>query len=573
MKNYRLHYVLLALVYMVAFPACAQDAKEKGNASQGVSVTPKPTVSVPEANTSDNNGNTALVRIDRFLVKGNTLLSPALIDQILNPFKGKARSYTDIQLALEALEGAYRTAGYSAVHVVTPEQEITAGTITFEVDETVIGKVIIKGNEHYDKKNIRNALPALIEGTTPNARVLSQNIRLANENPTRQIDVVLALGDEDNTVDAQVNIQDSSPHKFFVTMDNTGNYSTGKYRTGVGYQNNNMFNRDQALALNYITSNNHRSDVKQYSASYRIPIYSLGDSIDLSAAYSNTNTGTLDLGAVGSLGVTSQGDIFGAHYNHYLPRRGDFTSKVIFGFDSRLTIQNCAASNPALCATTGDVYLLPVTLTFGGTLTKPTTITDYSASVVRNLPGGGKGGQSYFDVIRQNAQDDYKALRLNGSVSGVLPKDWQYRVAGNAQYADALLASEQFALAGANAVRGFMERQFSNDRGYVVNFEMYTPELAQYFKLKEGSLRFLGFVDQGSGWNKIVNPSDTAKRATIGSVGIGLRYNSGKHLTVKLDVSKVSCASNDATCASNSSSIESSRTGDMRGQISVLATW
>ena len=557
--------ILLALVSMFVHPGWAEDVNSKSNIAPSQASQPTPDTPV-----ADTNGNTSKVRIDHFIVKGNTLLAPALIESLLEPFKGDERTYTDIQLALEALEGAYRNAGYSAVHVVTPEQEVTNGTITFQVLETVIGKVILKGNEHYDQKNIRNALPALKEGFTPNARVMSQNIQLANENPTRQIDVVLALGEQENTVDAQVNVQDTSPHKVFVTLDNTGSQSTGKYRVGVGYQNNNMFNRDEALTLNYITSPNHISDVTQVSASYRIPLYSKGDSIDLSAAYSNTNTGSLSVNA-GSLSVTSEGDMVGAHYNHYLARRGDYVSKFTYGLDYRLTIQNCIATSSAFCATTGDVALIPLTLAYNGTLTKPNYLSDYSISFVHNLTDGGKTGQNYFDVIRKDAPANYNLLHLNGSVSGALPKDWQYRVAANAQYGDALLPSEQFALAGANAVRGFVEREFSNDRGYVVNLEMYTPELAQYFKLKEGSLRLLGFFDNGYGWNNVVNSSDTPKRSMLGSVGAGIRYSSGKHLTVKLDVARVECNDKDGQTCTSSNVI--SRTGNTRGQISVVATW
>ena len=132
MKKNRLYYCLLALGYLVALPAVAQ------NLTQPTSTATPPAV--------DNNDNVSKVRIDNFVVKGNTLLNPALIVSLLEPFKGDDRTYTDIQLALEALEGAYRNAGYSAVHVVTPEQEITNGTITFQVLETVIGKVILKAS-------------------------------------------------------------------------------------------------------------------------------------------------------------------------------------------------------------------------------------------------------------------------------------------------------------------------------------------------------------------------------------------------------------------------------------------
>jgi len=578
--NVRLNYLLLALIGIVTIPAYAQEAIQLQTPAieshpkliEKKDVPPEP---IAEAQAEGYVELPIIVRIDRFVVKGNTLLPTSQIEHLLEPFKGKGRTFADIQYALEALEGAYRTAGYSAVHVVTPEQKITEGTITFEVIENVIARVVINGNQYYDKKNIRNALPGLVEGSTPGTRELSRNIQLANQNPTRQVDLVLAMGEEENTVDAKINVQDSSPHKFFLTLDNTGNQSTGMYRTGVGYQNNNLFNRDQALALNYITSPNHLADVRQYSASYRIPVYSLGDSIDLLAAHSSTNTGSLNLGSVGSMAVTSQGDTYGAHYNHNLARRGDYTSKFIFGFDSRLTLQNCAGSNAqatsAGCASIGDVDLLPFTLAYGGTLTKPAKVTDYSVSAVHNFPIEKKGNQSYFDAVSygRNLPDDYNILHLNGSVSGVLTKDWQYRLVGNVQYANALLASEQLSLAGANAVRGFIEHEFANDRGYFVNLELYTPELAQTFKLKDGSLRFLGFVDSGAGWNKITNPADTSKRTTLGSVGVGFRYNSGKHLTVKFDLAKVTCADNDGvTCDGGVN-----KTGDTHGQISVLGSW
>ena len=515
-----------------------------------------------------------LVRIDRFLVKGNTLLDPGLIERLLNPFKGNGRGFADIMAALEALEGAYRTAGYSAVHVVTPEQKITEGTITFEVIENLIVKVTLNGNRYYDKKNIRNALPGLVEGTTPSTRELSKNIQLANQNPTRQIDLVLAMGEEDNTLEAKVNVQDSSPHKFFVTLDNTGTQSTGRYRAGVGYQHNNLFNRDQALTLNYVTSPSHVKDVTQVSASYRIPLYLLGDSVDFLAAYSDTNAGTTNVAGAGAgssslLTFSGKGNVYGAHYNHYLPRKGDYTSRIIAGIDYRITNNNCLLANAA-CPATPDINLLPVTLTYGGTVSKQTYDTDYTASWIHNLPGGNKGGSGVFDVSRLGAPANYNILHVNGSVSGVLPKDWQYRVAGNAQYADALISSEKLGLAGANAVRGFMEREFSDDRGYIFNLELYTPELAPYLKMKEGSLRFLGFVDNAGGWNKPL-PGELGNHTTLASVGVGFRYSSGKNLAVKFDLAKVACGDTDGvTCTA--SNVES-RTGDMRGQISVLANW
>jgi len=555
-----------------AVPVFAQGAPDEGNLAHEVHLASAESAPAAAPQAADTNGNTALVRIERFQVKGNTLLDPVLIERLLEPFKGEARSYTDIQLALEALEGAYRSAGYSAVHVVLPEQEITGGTVDFHVIETVIGKVILSGNKYYDKNNIRNALPALLEGYTPSARDMSQNIRLANENPTRQIDVVLALGEEENTVDAQVNVQDSSPHKFFVTLDNTGSQSTGMYRTGVGYQHNNLFNRDQALTFNYSTSPDHVKDVTQVSVSYRLPIYALGDSVDLLAAYSDTNAGTTSVGGAGGplLSFSGKGNVYGVHYNHYLPRRGDYISKIIAGLDYRVTVNNCMLAG-TVCPGTPDINLLPLTLTYGGTLTKPTLVTDYSASIVHNFPGGSKGGSDVFNVVRAGAPADYNVLHLNGSLTGVLPQDWQYRAAGNAQYTgDALISSENFSLVGANAVRGFPEGEFRTNIGYVVNLELYAPELAPLLKIKDGSLRLLGFIDSASGWNKVL-AGELANRTSVSSVGIGFRYSYSKNITARFDLAKVACGDTDGKSCTATNIV--SRTGDTRGHLSVMASW
>lgn len=504
-----------------------------------------------------------LVRIDRFEIVGNTLLDKEAINEILEPFKGEKRSFTDIQRALEAIEGAYRSAGYSAVHVTTPEQDVTEGVVVFIVTESAIGKVTLHGNEYYDLENIRNALPALIENTIPNAHKLSENIRLANENPTRQIDVVLAMSDKEGRVDAKVNVKDSSPHKFFVTLDNTGNESTGMYRTGAGYQHNNLFNRDHAATFNYVTSPGHISSVTQLSASYRLPLYSLGDSIDLILAHSDTNAGTSPIVGGFLLTFSGKGNIYGVHYNHYFPRQGDYASKFIAGFDYRSYFNNCQINGQAICGAGGNnLTVHPISLTYSGTLTKPTYIADHSISFIRNFSGGPNGGSSDFSAARAaGARADYKLLRFNGSVLGALPADWQYRLAGSLQYThDALVTYENIGLVGANTVRGFIEREISNDKGIVLNLELYTPELAK--QAEDGSFKLLGFIDRAHGW-KVPLPGEVSSYDSLGSIGLGFRYAYGKSISARFDLAKVTGAGNSIN----------TRNGDHRGQISVIAYW
>jgi len=559
MRKYWLRHLLFALFGMVALPVLGQD---------GVGAA-RTNTSLPEASgiqEKTSGENSALVRIERFEITGNTLLDAALLERLLAPYKGDNRSYTDIQLALETLEGAYRNAGYSAVHVIIPEQEITGGTVTFKVVETVVDKVILKGSQYYDENNIRNALPALVEGSTPSALKLSENIRLANENPTRQIDVVLAMGDKENTVDAKVNVQDSSPRKVFVTLDNTGSSSTGMYRAGVGFQHNNLFNRDHAATFNYVTSPGHVNEVKQFSVSYRLPFYALGDSLDMIAARSDSNAGTSPVVGGFMLTFSGKGSVYGMHYNHYLPRSGDYTSRVVTGLDYRAYYNNCTLAGVA-CPGVPDLTLRPFSISYAGTQTKPSQITDFSASIVHNVSGGARGGAATFNLARAGAKAEYSLLRFNGSLAGALPQDWQYRLAGNFQFTyDALVSYESFGLAGANAVRGFTEREVSNDKGAVLNLELYTPELASQLHLEDSSFRLLGFVDRGRGW-KVTLPGEAMTWDSIGSAGVGFRYTRGKNVTLKFDLARVTGVGG-TLCG-----CVSTKVGNTRGELGLAANW
>ena len=200
--------------------------------------------------------------IVRFDVEGNTLLPQAQVRAIVAPFTGTGRVYGDIQKALEALERAYRAAGYGTVQVYAPEQELTSGVVRLQVTEGVIGKVAISGNKYFNDANIRASLPSLQEGKAPNLRKLSENIQLANGNPAKQVGVTLATSKEEGKIDANVAVTEENPQRFFLTADNTGTAATGRTREGVAYQNANLFNRDQTLTLAYTGSLDAPTGVK-----------------------------------------------------------------------------------------------------------------------------------------------------------------------------------------------------------------------------------------------------------------------------------------------------------------------
>lgn len=497
-------------------------------------------------------GQTERFDVDRFEVVGNTLLPVAEIDEVLRPFTGKQREYGDVQRALEALELRYRSAGYSAVLVSVPEQELGKGSVRLNVLESRIGRVVVEGNKWFSDANIRASLPALKEGVSPRAPDISANVQLANENPAKQADVVLRLAEKEGEVEARVGVVDSRPLKGFVTLDNTGNPQTGDYRLGVGVQHANLFNRDHVATLNYITSD-RTNRVKIYSASYRLPIYALGDSIDIFAAYSDVDAGTTQT-TFGALAFSGKGNVYGLRYNQLLARRGEYSHRIVYGFDERRYQNACSLGDlgSAGCGPTGaSVTVRPLSLTYSGNWSAPGRVSDFNVSYSKNIPGGPNGSDADFSAVRpSNAVDangdpvpgasaDYSIARAGASQVNAFAGDWLFRAAFSMQHtSDALVPGEQFSIAGATAVRGFLEREVARDKGYFVNVEVYSPNLAEALHAG-GAVRALVFYDYGSAQNILLAGQTDTLKAVIASTGAGLRWSIDKTLSLRFDVAYV----------------------------------
>ncbi|MGE5641026.1 MAG: POTRA domain-containing protein, partial [Clostridia bacterium] len=244
--------------------------------------------------------------IRRYIFDGARLVPPERLEELTRRFTGPGRQFADVQRALEVVERAYGDAGWSAVQVVLPEQELERGEIRFQITEAHIGRVLVEGNKFFDEANIRASAPALAPGKAPNIHDIARNLRIANENPSKQATVLLRSGQEEATVDAVLRVVDEKPKKYSVTVDNTGNSQTGKLRTGFGFQNANTVGYDDVLTLQYVTApysagtdqygNTEHIDLIRPSgkvtilgAGYKVPLYASGDTVDFTFGYSNVN--------------------------------------------------------------------------------------------------------------------------------------------------------------------------------------------------------------------------------------------------------------------------------------------
>lgn len=491
-------------------------------------------------------------KIEHYDVEGATLLSDAELSAALIPYVGEDKQFADVQMALHALEAAYAQQGYTAIQVQLPEQQLEQGTVRLRVIESRFADVTVKDNRYVSSANVLHALPALRSGNPPNSQQIARELNLANENPARQLNVVLKNNEQEGKVDANVIVTDSKPASWNMSLDNSGTPETGRSRLGVGYRYANMFDADHVANLQYVTSPQFPNRVEVVGGSYKIPLYESGNSLEFFAGYSNVNS------VVGGLSnFAGGGNLLSMHYNIVLDAAAGFNSNVFVGLDRR-DFKRIQLTTQTPTTLYNEVVVTPLSVGYAvqGKLDKRDLAAN--VSLAANIPTMGKGKNpdflAYDRVNFTPATAAYKVVHYAASYAQSVGQGWQLRSALSGQWSpDFLVQGEQMRLGGAAAVRGFAEGSESGETGTRGNVEGYTPDL----EMSDFKLRGLMFFDAG-----VIKPAQ-ATAYSVNSAGVGMRANFTEQFSAHIDFAKILKAGKDPA----------QRTGDTRVHMGLSATF
>lgn len=491
--------------------------------------------------------------IDGYAIDGSKVLSQAEIDAATKPYIGREKSFTDVQQAMSAIEAAYATRGFSAIQVTLPEQKLQNSIVHFKILEARYGKIVVQDNHFFSAENILKSLPTLRSGSMPESAQITRELKLANENPSKQADVVLKQGEKANEVDAIVHVRDSDPSQFIVTADNTGSPETGKSRLGLSYRNANLFDTDHVANLQFLMSPEKPGRVQVVGGSYKIPLYEYGDSVEFFAGYSNVNS------VVGGLANFKGGGLLlSGRYNHTLERAGAFEQKISAGLDWR-DFKRVEQTLPAPVLLYNEIVIIPASLSYAAEGKFDSSNLNLSTSLSVNIPGMNKGSAQDFAAYDPSRtlkpKANYSVLRYGVAYNCSVMNDWQVRATLNGQQSnDILILGEQFRLGGADGIRGFSEGSESGNSGTRVGLEGYTPNFGSNNVMTRG----LVFFDAGQVQATAISP-----KSSISAAGIGLRSSFAGQYNLRLDMARILNAGVDPL----------QRVGDWRAHLTVMASF
>ena len=491
-------------------------------------------------------------------ISGNTVLPVAQVEAAVLPFMGEGKRLDDVEKARDALEKAYQQAGFLTVFVDIPEQRVESGVVQLRVVEGRIERLRVTGARYFDQGVIRERVDQFAVGKVPNFNEAQRQLAAINRDE-RQVQPVLRPGLTPGTVAMELKVTDQLPLSGAVELNNRHAAQTDDWRLQASLRYDNLFQREHGLALTAITAPLAPSQSKVLSANYTVPADD-GASWVLYAVWSDSVVEPL-----GATTVFGRGNTVGARWvrgrvlgdaSHTISLGADYKDlkeRVVSGsdtLDTPLRYLPLSASWNAAWRDKAGQGSLASTLTLGlrGLLARRIDCPGVSYPVDQ-FACKREGADGSFVHWRNDLRLTYRmsdlGTRLPGSLTGRL--GWQLAH-------QPLASSEQYAIGGADSVRGYLEAEATGDQGVLASLEWRSPNLAGWLTGRPtgaaagaaagaanapapqlADLSLLAFLDLAQ--TRVLEPAaGQAARSRLAGVGLGLRLRMVNRMDAELDL-------------------------------------
>lgn len=456
--------------------------------------------------------------VKHFSIEGASPLSPQALEAYLRPLQQRQYNLKQLQAVAHGLESVIREQGYPFYRVSLPPQTLDGGDVKLRISSFALGKVDVAGNHYFTKDNILGSMPALAASQSPNTQQLSENLKVANKHPSKQLSLTFKQGEMEDQVDAKINVAEQRPYQASLMFNTLGTQGTGSIRMTGALQHSNLWGLDHVLNGSYTTSPDHADKVEQYGFSYSMPLYRMKSWLSGYYAHSNVNNGLVAT----DLTVTGSGEMAGLHYQQFLPKFDNYEHWLDVGLDNRYFINDVQFFNNQVGA---NVRSAPVSVLYKAEFPWQNVHAGYHLQWVGNTGIGDHNSQADYSAARANARQDWNLFRYGANVSANF-NQWLVQTLFSAQYTDdTLIAGEQLGVGGSYDVRGYQERETSADTGEIVKLEITTPTWQQ--------INLFAFYDYGHGYQNQPLQGEL-KDWNLSSTGVGASWQWRDNVMAKI---------------------------------------
>lgn len=400
-----------------------------------------------------------------------------------------------------------------------PKQEVSAGVVHFVIAEGVLGDVYVNEPRWFSESNIRSTF-RVEEGQPLYWNRLRSDLDWINQNPFHQTTLLFEPSSRGDRIDMRLVTEDRFPLRVYGGYENNRNLIAGNSRYFSGAQWGNVFGLDHQLTCLFLTAGDF-SDWWGTVATYIAPL-SWRHRFEVFGAYVHS-----ELSNQNGWGAQGTG-------RYVIPFwTGDIKHEAGFGYAFKRSNNTFEFGENIQRMFDISQFLL-----FYG-LTLDTSVGKTECSLSLQISPGNMtpfNTDSDFQAIRAGADSNYVYGQFELDQIFFLPKNFSWVTNMLFQQSTGpLLPSEEFFLGGYTTIRGYPEYEVLSDNGILLKNECRLPSWSiRSWRQIPHELQVLLFVDIG--WAYDVDQNILSQETQfLGSVGPGLRYHFGDHLSARFD--------------------------------------
>jgi hemolysin activation/secretion protein len=501
---------------------------------------PKPKIELEKrAEMTSEDDAKVRIKVERLKVVGNKSVPEAdLLDIARAPggVVGKEMTLAELKQAANRITGLYRDQGFGLAWAYIPVQDIKNGVVEIAVVEGRVDKILVSGNAHYSAEFIIDHVERLQKQDTLSLDTLEQGLLILNTYPGLSVQSTLRQGDTLGTTDLYLTATDKFPISASLDFDNYGPMATGAVRLGATVTAFNLFDEGHWLTVRGVSSLD-RADGETVNGriEYTVPFRN-GTKLSAYASLYEYHA----KGAVGPIDPTGTGEIFGVLLTDSLYLNHIWNVEATMGLEYKSLKQVLVSVQNGRDEL--RVFSLGVSMEVTDELEGRWVVAPSLRQGLGSFLGGLKAGDP--SSSRAGADDaftrlDLTAYRLQKITSwfhlvGKISCEW---------VPHQVVSSEQFALGGADSVRGYAPFEFMGDKGFVMTLEArlglpFMGTVKDPFRdgrSLEDTVQIVGFLDSGQAWRINPQPGETGWRIMTGA-GPGIRINYPDIISVRFDV-------------------------------------
>ena len=526
LKRYFLTPCLIWLALTaVAFPNEADEISDRLDVEQPSGAFPEPTESAtdsrgngfvlpPAPATRTTASEAAVFELKGVVFEGNTAISDDALQAVAASFIGRQAGVAELEELRYRLTRLYVDRGFiNSGAIVKPGQAADSGVVVYTIEEGRLNRVHVTGNGRLRAGYIEKRI-------WPDSRqpfdmhALEERFQLLLENPLiRRMDGSIQPGAESGEAILHLDVEREKPYCLYISMDNHRPPSTGAERAMLSGWVGNLTGQGDMLDFSIGVT----EGAEEGSVGFSIPLNARDTTLSL---YYSRNENAIIEEPLNDIDVESESEDMEARVMHPIFRN----------MDSELQ------AGAALALRKSKTYLLDQPFSFSpgveNGLAKVTALRLVQSYMRR---GGNQAlalrstfsiGVDLFDpTLHGDDPPDSRYLSWLGQAQYTrrIGKDLGLIVLKGALQLsdDRLLPQEQFAVGGADTVRGYRENALVRDNGFLISAEWRYPLLLGKGQgTPSNMLQLVSFMDFCEAWDRGKEGRDD----TLHSVGAGLIF-------------------------------------------------